>query len=140
MDAKLIAHRVVSNSCAPIEHSALEPKHDCAVASTSQSQLHDFWKLAAARHGSEPGSDFPVRSAVKWFDCAKGFGFVEISDGSGDAFIHVSVLARVGIKAVQSGEILEVRVGLGHRGPYVTEVFGVDSTTAIPATRRRATA
>jgi hypothetical protein len=74
MDANIIAHRVVSTSCTPIEHSALEPKHDCAVASTSQSQLPDFWKLAAARHGSEPESDFPVRSVVKWFDCAKGFG------------------------------------------------------------------
>jgi CspA family cold shock protein len=37
---------------------------------------------------------------VKWFNSEKGFGFVELSDGSGDAFLHESVLAQRGIGAV----------------------------------------
>jgi CspA family cold shock protein len=77
---------------------------------------------------------------VKWFSPEKGFGFVELSDGSGDAFLHGSVLAQGGIDAVQPGETLEVRVGPGHKGPHVTEVLGVDSSTATPMPSRRSSA
>ena len=85
----------------------------------------------------EAPSGPPVRAIVKWFNPEKGFGFVELSDGSGDAFLHGSVLAQSGINAVQSGETVEVRVGPGHKGPHVTEVLSVDSSTAVPATPRR---
>jgi len=50
-----------------------------------------------------------VHGVVKWFNSDKGFGFVELSDGSGDAFLHGSVLAQSGVNAVQPGETLEVR-------------------------------
>jgi cold shock protein len=73
---------------------------------------------------------------VKWFNPDKGFGFVELSDGSGDAFLHGSLLAQSGINAVQPGETLEVRVGPGHKGPHVTEIISIDSSTAVPATPR----
>jgi CspA family cold shock protein len=77
-----------------------------------------------------------VRAVVKWFNPDKGFGFIELSDGSGDAFLHGSVLAQNGINAIQPGETLEVRVGPGHKGPHVTDVLSVDSSTAISPTRR----
>jgi CspA family cold shock protein len=77
-----------------------------------------------------------VRGTVKWFSPEKGFGFVELSDGSGDAFLHGSVIAQSGISAVQSGETLEVRVGPGHKGPHVTEVLIVDSSAAAPVAPR----
>jgi cold shock protein len=85
----------------------------------------------------EAPSGPPVRGVVKWFNPEKGFGFVELSDGSGDAFLHGSVLAQSGINPVQPGETLEVRVGAGHKGPHVTEVLSVDSTTAAPSQRSR---
>jgi len=78
----------------------------------------------------EPPSGPPVRGVVKWFSPEKGFGFVELSDGSGDAFLHGSVLTQGGIAAVQPGETLEVQVGPGHKGPHVTEVLSVDRSTA----------
>ena len=80
----------------------------------------------------EAPSGPPVRGVVKWFNPEKGFGFVELSDRSGDAFLHGSVLAQSGINAVQPGETLEVRVGPGHKGPHVTEVLSVDKSTAAP--------
>ena len=79
----------------------------------------------------------PVYGLVKWFSPEKGFGFVELSDGSGDAFLHGSVLAQSGIDAVQPGDTVEVQVGPGHKGPHVTQVLKVDSSTAVPATPRR---
>jgi CspA family cold shock protein len=66
---------------------------------------------------------------VKWFNPEKGFGFVELSDGSGDGFLHGTVLAQNGISAVQPGDTLEVAVGPGHTGPHVTEVLSVAFST-----------
>ena len=88
----------------------------------------------------EAPSGPPVNGVVKWFSPEKGFGFVELSDGSGDAFLHGSVLAQSGIAAVQPGETLEVRVGPGHKGPHITEVLSVNSSTAIPIASRRSNA
>jgi CspA family cold shock protein len=86
----------------------------------------------------EDPSGPPVLGVVKWFNPDKGFGFVELSDGSGDAFLHGSVLAQSGINVVQPGETLQVRIGPGHKGPHITEIISVDSSTAKPTTPRRA--
>ena len=85
----------------------------------------------------EAPSGPPISGVVKWFNPEKGFGFVELSDGSGDAFLHGSVLSQGGIAAVQPGETLEVRVGPGHKGPHVTEVLSVDKSTAVPRASQR---
>jgi cold shock protein len=81
----------------------------------------------------EQPSGPPVRAVVKWFRGDRGFGFVELADGGGDAFLHASVLGRIGVQQVETGETLEVRVAPGQRGPQVTEVLNVDSSTAAPA-------
>ncbi len=67
---------------------------------------------------------------VKWFNAEKGFGFVEMTDGGGDVFLHASVLARTGVTAVNPGATLRVRTGQGQKGPQVTEVTEVDDSTA----------
>jgi CspA family cold shock protein len=74
----------------------------------------------------------PVWGKVKWFSSNKGYGFVALSDGSGDAFLHVTALAGIGVSTLQPGETLELRVASGQRGPQVTEVISVDSSTAAP--------
>jgi cold shock protein len=79
----------------------------------------------------------PVRAVVKWYKPERGFGFVELSDGSGDAFLHASVLERNSVAAVQPGETLEIRVSPGQKGPQVTEILSVDSSTAAPPSARR---
>jgi len=95
---------------------------------------------SAPRHGSprfeEQPSGPPVKAVVKWFRGDRGFGFVELADGGGDAFLHASVLGRIGVQQVETGETLEVRVAPGQRGPQVTEVLNVDSSTAVPARPR----
>jgi cold shock protein len=79
-----------------------------------------------------------VRGQVKWFNPKKGYGFVQLSDGSGHVFLHVTALGRVGLSAVQTGETLEMRVAPGQRGRQVTEVINVDSSTAAPPRPPRA--
>jgi cold shock protein len=79
----------------------------------------------------------PVRAIVKWYNPDKGFGFVELADGSGDAFLHVSVVERHGASSVPPGATLEVRAGPGPKGQQVTEILSVDTSTAAQEQPRR---
>jgi cold shock protein len=76
----------------------------------------------------------PERQAkVKWFNGEKGFGFVELTDGSGEAFLHISIVEAAGHSALESGTTLTVRVGQGAKGPQITEITNVDASTAEPS-------
>jgi len=81
----------------------------------------------------------PISGKVKWYNPDKRYGFVELSDGSGDAFLHVSALTGVGISTLHPGETLELRIAQGERGPQVTEIISVDSSTAAPVNSPRKT-
>ena len=96
--------------------------------------------------GSTPGSSAqrfegpagsPVQAVVKWYNPDKGFGFVQLADGSGDAFLHASVVERRGHGSVPPGATLEARAGPGPKGPQVTEILSVDSSTAQQEQPRR---
>lgn len=77
-----------------------------------------------------------VDAVVKWFNPDKGFGFVEVADGSGDAFLHIRAVEAAGHSDLQPGTRLEVRTAQGQKGPQVTEVISVDTSTAqAPAPR-----
>ena len=83
---------------------------------------------------SRPVPTGPERQAkVKWFNGEKGFGFVELTDGSGEAFLHISVVEQAGHSALESGTTLTVRVGQGAKGPQITEITNVDASTAEPS-------
>jgi cold shock protein len=79
-----------------------------------------------------------IKATVKWYNPDKGFGFVELVDGSGDAFVHVSVVERSGHGSVPPGATLEVRAGPGQKGMQVTEILSVDASTAGQEQPRRA--
>lgn len=73
-----------------------------------------------------------VRAIVKWYNSEKGFGFVEVADGQGDAFLHASVLERAGAKSVEPGTALQVRVGPGQKGLQVADVTEIGEVEAPP--------
>ena len=75
----------------------------------------------------------PTRATVKWFSPEKGFGFVVLDGGRGDAFLHASVLEQSGrdTATLQPGVTLRVRVGQGQKGPQVDEVLEIDESTAV---------
>jgi CspA family cold shock protein len=79
-----------------------------------------------------------ISATVKWYNPGKGFGFVTLGDGSGDAFLHASVVQRAGHDSVPAGATLEIRSGPGPKGPQVTEIVSVDASTALQERPRRA--
>jgi CspA family cold shock protein len=84
-----------------------------------------------------PAAEGPVVEAtVKWFNAEKGFGFAELSDGSGDVFLHIGVLQSSGHEAVPPGAKLKVNVGQGPKGRQITRVAEVDESTATEPPRR----
>lgn len=77
-----------------------------------------------------PSSAPELRATVKWFNSEKGFGFVELADGSGDVFLHANTLQASGHQTVGPGMTLSVRVGQGQKGRQVDQVLTVDESTA----------
>jgi CspA family cold shock protein len=58
----------------------------------------------------------PQDAVVKWFNPEKGFGFVELSDGSGDAFLHVNAIQAAGVDTISPGTTLVVQISQGAGG------------------------
>jgi CspA family cold shock protein len=100
----------------------------------------DFYSPPPAHHDRPQQSRVPRESAtpsgpaidaiVKWFTPDKGFGFVELADGSGDAFLHVAVLQAAGYDAIEPQTKLSVQVGQGQEGRQVTAVLSVDTSAS----------
>jgi CspA family cold shock protein len=82
---------------------------------------------------SAPAAGPELDAVVKWFNSEKGFGFVEVADGSGDAFLHVSVLSGANATTVNPGAKLRVRLGQGQKGRQVTEVTDIQEGDAPAA-------
>jgi len=86
---------------------------------------------------SPPMAEGPeVEAVVKWFNGQKGFGFVELSDGTGDAFLHVAVLQAAGRQSVLPGSKMRVATAQGPKGRQVARVIEVDESTASEPPRR----
>lgn len=71
-----------------------------------------------------------VTATVKWFNATKGFGFVAFTDGTPDAFLHISVVERAGMRDISPGTTLVCDVEVGPKGPQVAEIQSVDASTA----------
>lgn len=72
-----------------------------------------------------------VTAKVKWFNPAKGFGFVAPTDGSPDAFLHVSVVQRAGATVLQQGATIICDLTEGPRGPQVANISRIDQSTSM---------
>jgi CspA family cold shock protein len=59
---------------------------------------------------------------VKWFNDAKGFGFITPEDGEKDCFVHHSAIQGHGFKSLTEGDRVEVDVVAGQKGPAAENV------------------
>ena len=72
-----------------------------------------------------------IAGRVKWFDTAKGYGFVAPDAGDGDVLIHYNLLGALGRKSVPEGAGIVVRARRGARGFQATEILELDLSKAI---------
>ena len=83
------------------------------------------------REDTPPVPGRRVDATVKWFNASKGFGFVALSDGTQDAFLPMAILRRAGFEDVREGASISCEVSVGAKGPLVTNVLNIDTSTAI---------
>jgi cold shock protein len=62
---------------------------------------------------------------VKWFNDAKGYGFIAPADGGKDLFVHHSNIAGNGFKSLSEGAKVEYEAREGAKGPEATNVVTV---------------
>lgn len=64
------------------------------------------------------------QGTVKWFNDAKGYGFIE-RDAGGDIFVHFSAISGDGFRSLAEGQRVEFSVTQGEKGPQAQDVFKV---------------
>lgn len=80
-----------------------------------------------------------LRGQVKWFDPAKGFGFVVAAEGGPDILLHANVLRNFGQSSVADGAGIEILVQETARGMQAIEVLSIDPPAELDAEEDDAT-
>src|SRR5579884_326251 len=62
-----------------------------------------------------------LKGTVKWFNNAKGYGFIG-REGGPDVFVHYSAISSEGYKSLQEGDVVEFEIVQGQKGPQAANV------------------
>ncbi len=63
-----------------------------------------------------------VNGTVKWFNEAKGFGFISQDDGGADVFVHFRAIESDGFRSLAEGQKVTMTVSQGAKGPQADSV------------------
>ena len=63
-----------------------------------------------------------LKGTVKWFNNAKGYGFIGRDDGGSDIFLHYSAITSEGYKSLAEGDRVEFEIVQGQKGPQAANV------------------
>jgi CspA family cold shock protein len=70
---------------------------------------------------------------VKWFNDAKGFGFIEPDQGGGDVFAHFSAIQMDGFRTLKQGSKVQYDLVAGPKGMLAQNIQQIDANTAAEA-------
>jgi cold shock protein len=93
------------------------------VTITPQTCWEQIFATLCGRRGSvrRKRQVAPIKGTVKWFNNAKGFGFIGREDGP-DVFVHYSAITSEGYKSLQEGDAVEFEIVQGQKGPQAENV------------------
>jgi CspA family cold shock protein len=77
---------------------------------------------AIASHSQHEVTQDMQYGTVKWFNDAKGFGFISPEDGSADVFVHFSAINAKGFRSLQEGQRVSYQLTQGPKGAQASEV------------------
>ena len=83
--------------------------------------IHPVERKSRAHNTVAPSSGW-VKVKVKWFNRARGFGFVSEGEGKPDIFVHMEILRKTAIAELQPESFVYVRFGDGPKGKMAAEV------------------
>lgn len=63
---------------------------------------------------------------VKWFNDAKGYGFIKPDDGGKDLFVHHTAIAMRGFRTLSENDRVSYTLGSGPKGPQAEEVTKIE--------------
>lgn len=69
---------------------------------------------------------------VKWFNNAKGFGFILPDDGGSDLFAHYSSIGMEGYKTLKAGQAVSFEIVEGPKGLHAANIIPIDNPQAAP--------
>ncbi|MET0748173.1 MAG: cold-shock protein [Rhizobium sp.] len=93
---------------------------------TSSTDIADFEELAG-----EPVDLIEITGSVKWFDVAKGFGFIIPDNGMQDVLLHVTCLRRDGYQTILEGTRIVALIQRRERGYQAFKILSMDQSTAL---------
>ena len=64
-----------------------------------------------------------TKGTVKWFNQARGYGFIAPDDGSKDAFVHVTAIEAAGLESLEEGQKIEYELRQGQDGKSSAEAI-----------------
>ena len=70
---------------------------------------------------------------VKWFNDAKGYGFIEREDGEDDVFVHYSAIHGEGYRSLTEGSTVEFEIEQDAKGPRAANVVVTQAAAAAEA-------
>jgi CspA family cold shock protein len=73
------------------------------------------------RHSKQGRRTMRITGKVKWFNNAKGYGFIE-RDGGSDVFVHYSAIQGDGFRSLEEGQAVEFEIVDGPKGPQAGNV------------------
>ncbi|MDO1583850.1 cold-shock protein [Rhizobium oryzicola] len=79
----------------------------------------------------EPVDLIEITGVVKWFDVAKGFGFIVPDNGMQDVLLHVTCLRRDGFQTILEGTRIVALIQKGGRGYQAFRILSMDQSTAV---------
>ena len=69
---------------------------------------------------------------VKWFNNAKGYGFIVPEEGGADLFAHFSAVCMDGYKTLSAGDQVQFEVTIGDKGPQAKDIIPIATGTSKP--------